>query len=59
LDSAFHSAGFRRLGFIAFHALNRISYGVVFALAAGALIFWKRKTGWHPRKKTCPMASDT
>jgi hypothetical protein len=32
----------------AFHELNRPGYAVVFALAAAALVFWK-KSGWPPR----------
>ena len=32
------------------HQLNRIGYGVVFALAAIAFIFWRQKTKWRPQK---------
>ena len=34
----------------ALHELNRAGYGVVFALAAIATVFWQRKTGWKPEK---------
>lgn len=34
----------------AFHQLNCAGYGIVLALAAGALLVWTRKTGWRPRK---------
>lgn len=34
----------------AFHGLNRAGYGAVFILAAGAVIFWQRKTSWRPKK---------
>jgi hypothetical protein len=33
-----------------FHQLNRFGYGIIFALAAAAFIFWQRKTGWRPKK---------
>jgi hypothetical protein len=34
----------------ALHELNAAGYGVMFALGAGALIFWRQKTQWRPRK---------
>lgn len=34
----------------AFHQLNRIGYGIAFALAAGVLFLWQQKTGWRPRR---------
>jgi hypothetical protein len=39
----------------ALHKLNRAGYGVVFALAAIAFIWWRRKTNWHPRKKSAQL----
>jgi hypothetical protein len=33
----------------AFHALNRVGYGLVFVLSVVALIFWLRRTKWYPR----------
>lgn len=32
----------------AFHQLNRIGYGIVFALAAIAFFSWQRRTKWRP-----------
>lgn len=32
------------------HQLNRVGYGVVFALAGSAVLFWQQKTRWRPRK---------
>ena len=34
----------------ALHQLNRIGYGVVFALAGTAAVFWLKKIKWRPRK---------
>jgi hypothetical protein len=34
----------------ALHQLNRIGYGVVFAFAGIAVIFWQRKAKWRPQK---------
>jgi hypothetical protein len=34
----------------AFHELNRTGYGIVFALAAIAMILWQRKNQWRPQK---------
>lgn len=33
-----------------FHALTRVGYGITFALAAAAIIYWRRKTRWRPVK---------
>ncbi len=33
----------------ALHQLNRAGYGIVFALAAGALVGWQRQTNWRPK----------
>jgi hypothetical protein len=34
----------------ALHQLNRLGYGVVFALAGSTVVFWQRKTQWRPQK---------
>jgi hypothetical protein len=34
----------------ALHQLNRIGYGIVFALAGIAFFLWQSKTGWRPKK---------
>jgi hypothetical protein len=34
----------------ALHQLNRIGYGMVFALAGIAAVFWQKKTKWRPQK---------
>jgi len=39
----------------AFGELNGSGYGVVFALAAVAFIFWQRKNGWRPRKNPAQL----
>ena len=39
----------------ALHQLNRLGYGVVFALAGIAAVFWQRKTQWHPQKNPAQL----
>jgi hypothetical protein len=39
----------------ALHQLNRIGYGVVFALAGIAAVFWQRKTQWRPLKNPAQL----
>ncbi|HEU6447627.1 MAG TPA: hypothetical protein VFV23_04235 [Verrucomicrobiae bacterium] len=40
----------------ALHELNRAGYGIVFALAAIAVIIWQRKTKWRPTKNFPQLA---
>jgi hypothetical protein len=39
----------------ALHQLNRIGYGVVFALTGIAAIFWQRRTKWRPQKNPAQL----
>jgi hypothetical protein len=39
----------------ALHQLNRLGYGVIFALAGIAAIFWQRKTKWRPLKNPAQL----
>ena len=39
----------------ALHQLNRMGYGVVFALAGIAAVFWQRKTKWRPQKNPAQL----